>query len=259
MRGKPLSYAVDMGKDIAADALTYTARDWLQYGSVSEPSTREKMIMLAIEDIIKIGPADFNAYRTCDRLDIKHPMVNYYFTNRDGLLAEATWWAYREWTKNVRSSFHDASPDPEKRLRAFVSDETQWAERMGGMYLLLQYPLASAASHDIVRDEYGDRMQAIFDLHLAFLATCIIDLRRGTVSSLDFDEQTVPTASLLLHPAEVIAAGHVAWMTHGLASWSTGHHTATRQIASRGVKGLTADIAKKTYIDLIIKVAAGLK
>lgn len=246
-----------MATSVEPDALDYKAKDWLKYGSVSEPSTREKMIMLAIEDIIRVGPADFNAFRVCDRIDIKHPMVNYYFGNRDGLLAEATWWAYREWSQNVRNSMRNAPADPEKRLRAFITEETKWAERMGGMYLLLQYPLASAGSHVLVSEKYGKAMQDIFDFHLALLATTIIDLRAGKVSSLDYDENTIPAASLLLHPAEVVASGHVAWMTHGLASWSTGQHTATRQMSSRGIKGLTVEMARSAYVDQIIAVARG--
>jgi AcrR family transcriptional regulator len=246
-----------MASPVAPDALAYTAKDWLKYGPVEAPSTREKMIMLAIEDIITVGPADFNAFRVCDRIDIKHPMVNYYFGNRDGLLAEATWWAYQEWSKNVRRSMREAPADPEKRLRAFIEEECAWAERMGGMYLLLQYPLASAGSHVIVSENYGEKMQDIFDYHLALLTTTIVDLRSGKLSSLDFDEDSVPTAALLLHPAEVIASGHVAWMTHGLASWSTGQHTATRKMPTRGIKGLTVGIARSAFVDQIVKVARG--
>jgi hypothetical protein len=151
----------------------------------------------------------------------------------------------------------EAPADPEKRLRAFIEEECVWAERMGGMYLLLQYPLSSAGSHVIVSENYGEKMQDIFDYHLALLATTVVDLRSEKLSSLDFDEDSIPAAALLLHPAEVIASGHVAWMTHGLASWSTGQHTATRKMPTRGIKGLTVGIARSSYVDQIIKVARG--
>jgi AcrR family transcriptional regulator len=246
-----------MNANNSADALNYTAKKWLEFGAVSEPSTREKMIMLAIEEIQSVGPADFSAMRVCDRLGIKHPMVNYHFGNRDGLLAEATWWAYQEWTVSVRNSIQNAPANAEKRLRSFVSEEVAWAEKMGGMYLLLQYPLSSAGAQEIVAHEYKDRMDAIFEYHLALIAVIIGDLRSGKVSSVDFDIDTQPTASLLLNPTHVIAAGHIAWMTHGLASWSTGHHLSTQSWASRGMKDLTVGLAKKQYMDLIVKVAKG--
>ena len=62
---------------------------------------------------------------------------------------------------------------------------------------------------------------------------------------------------VLLHPSAVMASGHVAWMTHGLASWSTGQHTATRQMSTRGIKGLTVELARSAYVDQIITVARG--
>lgn len=248
-----------MASKALRNALGYTAHDWLQYGPVENPSTREKMIMLAIEEIIEVGPADFNAMRVCDRLEIKHPMVNYYFGNRDGLLAEATWWAYQEWTKNVRRSIQEAPANAEKRLRAFVTEEVKWAERMSGMYMLLQHPLASYDAQMLVKEKYQAQMEAIFDYHLALLATIILDLRSGKVSSVDYDENTVPRAQLMLHPNAILTAGHLAWMTHGLASWSTGHHVGTKSLESRGTKGMSVSIAKKAYVDLIVNVAKGSK
>lgn len=246
-----------MAKAVVADALKYTAKDWLKLGDIAEPSTREKMIMLAIQDIQLVGPADFNAMRVCDRLDIKHPMVNYHFGNRDGLLAEATWWAYKEWTKSVRASFYNAPANPEKRLRAFIEGEVKWAERMGGMYLLLQYPLSSAGAQIIVSEKYQAQMELIFEYHLALVTVCVADLRNGKVSSIDFDENSKPPVSKFLNPTAVLTAGHIAWMTHGLASWSTGHHISTEGFKSRTTPDLSVALAKKTYIDLIIKVAKG--
>lgn len=240
-----------------ADALTFTAKDWLSRGEVADPSTREKMIMLAIEEIQSVGPADFNAMRVCDRLGIKHPMVNYHFGNRDGLIAEATWWAYQDWTRAVRDSIQKAPAHPEKRLRAWVEAEIKWAQHMGGMYILTQYPLSSAGAQEIVATEYKERMQQIFEYHLALLTVIIDDLRTGKVSSVDFDEETMPRAHLLTKTQAVITAGHLAWMTHGIASWSSGHHLGTEGIASRGVKDLSVAIAKKSYIDQIVRVARG--
>lgn len=240
------------------DALSYGVKDWLKYGSVSEPSTREKMIMLAIEEIITSGPADFNANRVCERLGVKTPMVNYHFKNRDGLLAEAVWWAYHNWSLSLREAMQSAPKNAEKRLRAFVNHEIDWAERLGGMAILMHYPLASAESHVLVESLYGEKMQGIFDFHLALLAITIHDLRTGEVSSLDFDETTSPKAKLMLLPHLVLTAGHIAWMTHGIASWSTDSHVATRSYAVKAVKGMSVSIAKKTYIDLIVKVAKGL-
>ncbi len=231
--------------------------NWSEFGLTASSSTKDKMIVLAIKEIQAVGPADFNAMHVCDALGIKHPMVNHYFGNRDGLLAEATWWAYQDWSRNVRRVIRTAPANAEKRLRAFVAGEIEWAKRMGGMYLLIQYPLASRGAQAKVAEQYQADMEKIFEFHLALLAVIITDLRNGTVSPVDFDADSAPKAKLLLNPSAVITAGHIAWMTHGVASWSSGHHVSTQNFAQRGVKNLTVDIAVKKYADLIVQTAVG--
>jgi AcrR family transcriptional regulator len=244
-----------MPKRNLLDAREYTAADWLKLGQVENPSTREKMIMLAIEDIRDVGPADFSPMRVCDRLGLKHPLVNYHFGNRDGLIAEATWWAYQQWSINVVSSIQNAPANPEKRLRAFVVEEAKWAEKFEGMYLLLMHPLASYDSQMLVKERYQKEMEALFDYHLALVAVCVADLRSGKVSSVGFDKDNLPRSMTLTNPGAVLAAGHIAWMTHGFASWSAGHHVSTMSMDTRALKNLSVGIAKKTYIDLVVKVA----
>lgn len=246
-----------MPQNSFADAQKYTSADWLKLGPVAQPSTREKLIMIAIEDIRDVGPADFSPMRVCDRLGLKHPLVNYHFGNRDGLLAEATWWAYQLWSVNVVSSIRNAPANAEKRLRAFVTEEAKWARKFSGMYLLLQHPLASFDSQKLVKENYQKEMADIFDHHLALVAVCVSDLRSGKVSSVDFDSENLPRALAFSNPGALLTAGHVAWMTHGFASWSAGHHVSTNSMDSRAVAGLTVALAKKTYVDLIIKVARG--
>ena len=241
-----------------SDATKYVSTDWLKLGPVADPSTREKMIMLAIEDIRDVGPADFSPMRVSDRLGLKHPLINYHFYNRDGLLAEATWWAYQLWSRNVVNSIQNAPANPEKRLRAFVTEEAQWAQEFSGMYLLLQHPLASFNSQKLVKARYQKEMADIFDYHLALLAVIVSDLRSGTVSSVEFDKDHLPRALAISNPGALLTAGHVAWMTHGYASWSAGHHVSTNSMEARSVAGLTVALARKTYIDLIIKVAKGI-
>jgi AcrR family transcriptional regulator len=242
-----------------ADAREYGAKDWLKLGPVADPSTREKIIMIAIEDIRDVGPADFSPMRVCERLGLKHPLVNYHFDNRDGLLAAATWWAYRQWSANVVKSIQKAPADAEKRLRAFVREEARWARDFSGMYLLLQHPLASFNSQKLVRAKYQKEMADIFDYHLALLAVVISDLRSAKVSSVEFDKDHLPRALAISNPAAVLTAGHIAWMTHGFASWSAGHHVSTHSMEARAVEGLSVALARKTYVDLIVNVAKGNK
>ncbi len=233
----------------------YTAKDWLAYGDQPNPSTREKMILLAIEEIIELGPADFNTNRVCDRLDIKHPMVNHYFGNRDGLIAEATWWVYQHWAAGVDAIMHSAMKNPRKRLEKFIRSEIAFSKRMGGMLLLLHYPISSKGSQEIVDRTYGDQMQRYFQYHLALLAVTVRDIRSGKVTPLDFDLTNFPTTELLATPSIVFAASQISWMTHGVAMWSSGHHLGSDKMDNPAISKLTTAIALDEYIKLILKVA----
>ena len=237
------------------DAKDYTERDWLQYGDIPNPTTREKMIMLAIEQIIRVGPADFTAVQVCDRLGIKHPMINHYFGNRDTFMAEVNWWAYREWVKHVDRTFRAAPRDPRKRLRAFVEGEVEWAKRMGGMHILIHYPMVSQSTMTILSEQHQVEMQKLFEYHLALITVCVRDIHKGTVSDFDFDADSVPKRKLVTPPRYVLAATQISWATHGLASWNSGKHVATQHIEDRSLTSLTTQYAVNQMIKRILSFA----
>lgn len=241
---------------VTGDALSYTASDWLKYGDISEPTTREKMIMLGIEQIIRVGPADFASTQVCDRLDIKHPMVNHYFGSRAQFLAEVQWWAYREWGKYVDRTFRTAPANPRKRLKAFIEAELEWAKRMGGMNILIQYPMVSAETLELLTEQHNAEMTKMFEYHLALITVCVRDIRKGTLTPLDFDAETIPKDNLLKNASYFLAATQVSWATHGLAMWSSGKHIATQQLdQQKSAKNLSTDIAVKQMIKRIMQIA----
>ena len=240
---------------VVGDARAYTADDWLKYGDVPNPSTKEKMIMLAIEQIIRVGPADFSAVHVCDRLDIKHPMINHYFGNRHVFMAEVNWWAFREWSKGVDRIFRTAPKNPKKRLRAFIEGEVEFAKRMGGMHLLINYPMVSATTMQILSDEHQAEMQKLFEYHLALITVCVRDIRKRTVSEFDFDADTIPKVKLLTPPKDFLTATQISWATHGLASWSSGRHVATQGLEDLSLTSLTTDYAVKQMVQTIVEMA----
>ena len=222
--------------------------------------TRQKMILLAIDEIINRGPADFNANVVCDKLEIKHPMVNYHFGNRDGLLAEATVYVHDAWTQNLFEKVISAPQSPKKRLRAYVESEVEWAKRMGGMSVLIHYPISSRGSQEIVAEKYADHMKRNFEFNLATLTHLIIDIRNGKSTPIDFDLSNYPRVELVLrHPKAFLAATQIAWATHGLASWSSGDHIATRGLEEpTKLPSFTTKFAVDEYIKTIIKIAEGI-
>lgn len=247
-----------MGKKpavVIGDALNYTAKDWLKYGDIAEPNTRQKMIILAIEQIVRVGPADFTAVQVCDRLNIKHPMINHYFGSRDVFMAEVQWWAYREWVKQVDRTFREAPKNPKKRLRAFIDGEIAWAQRMGGMHILIHYPMVSASTLAYLSEHHQQEMQKYFEYHLALITVTVRDIHKQTLHPLDFDADTIPKVDLLKVPKYFLAATQISWATHGLASWNSGKHIATQNIEDSKLTALTTKIAVEKMIQTIMGIA----
>jgi AcrR family transcriptional regulator len=233
----------------------FTEEKWIGLGGPANPTVREKLIMLAIEEMIEIGPADFNAASPCDRVGVKHPTVNYHFGNRDGLLAEAAMWVHDWWIRYLSANMQAAPKNAKKRLRAFIDSEIAWAKKMGGMTLLMHYPLSSHGSQEIVAEKFSERMQRNFEYNLALLTTIVLDIRNNTVTPLDFTVENYPKKELLRHPSALVAATSISWATHGIASWSSGDHIATRNLENPKLTSLTTKYAIEQYIKQILKMA----
>jgi AcrR family transcriptional regulator len=246
--------------ETAARTATFSPEHWLKYGNNPNPTVREQMTLLAIEEIINSGPVDFNAGDICARLGIKNPMVNYYFGGRDGLIAEATMAAHDNWADFMLTTITAAPGNPEKRLRTWINNEIIWAERMSGMGVLINYPMTSVAAHKIVVEQFRERMQVNFEFGLAILTTLVIDVRSGKVSPIDFTVDNFPKAKLLLNVSAFAAATSIAWSTHGLAGWSSGRHVASQQIENQPssvITKITLNRMIENHIRMIIKVAKG--
>ena len=233
----------------------FTPEKWLNLGGSADPTVREKLIMLSIEEIINVGPADFNSAIPCERLGVKHPTINYHFGNRDGLIAEATMWAHDWWIRYTRENVLAAPKNAKKRLRAFIDSEISWSKKLGGMTLLMHYPMSSSGSQKIVAEKFTERMQKNFEYNLAILATLVLDIRKGRNSSLDFTVDNYPKLELLKHPSAVIAATSISWATHGIASWSSGDHIATKNLENPTLSKLTTNFAIEQYIKQIMRIA----
>ena len=126
-------------------------------------STRDLIILASIDQMIETGPVDFNSGTVCDLLNLKHPMINYYFDSRDGLIVEATIWAYRGWSNKVMTAARNAPKNAEKRLRAYLEECLKWAKNMGPVTVLSQYPVLSKTVKTLIDDGYSVELQKDFD------------------------------------------------------------------------------------------------
>lgn len=223
-------------------------------------STRDLIILASIEQMIITGPVDFNSGTVCDLLNLKHPMVNYYFGSRDGLIAEAAIWTYRGWSSKAIGATRNAPRDPEKRLGAYLVAGFEWAGNMQAMTLLSQYPVLSQGVRSIIDEGYSIELQKDFEFHIVFLATLIIDLRKGKISELDFDQTNYPKAKYMLsHPRELLDAASVAWAGHGVNLWNSGSHIPTRNLRQDFTAKVSERLAVDVHLDNIVAIARGQK
>lgn len=220
--------------------------------------TRERLILLAIDEIRKSGPSDFNARLVCERLQVEQSMIAYHFGNRDGLITEATIWAFRDWSRNGIDVVRKTKGDGERRLRAYLNAEIDWAKRMGPIALLVQYPMLSEPVRVQLEQKYGDEMRRNLEYHLAVITDLVVDIRTGSTNPLDYDEDSYPsTEKALTKPAEFLAATSIAWAAHGLQMWVSGSHLSTKSFWTLDVPQIAVSFTIKNHIDEIVATAKG--
>ena len=223
-------------------------------------STRDLIILTSIDQMIETGPVDFNSGTVCDQLNLKHPMINYYFGSRDGLIAEASIWAYRGWSHKVMTATRNAPKNAEKRLRVYLEASLDWADNMRAVTVLSQYPVLSQTIKSLIDDGYSVELQKDFEYHLCFLATLIMDMRTGKNSDLDFDKTNYPKSKYMLtQPGELLDAASIAWASHGVMMWRSGSHIPTNNLRKEFTAKLSEDIAMAVHVDNIIAIAKGKK
>jgi AcrR family transcriptional regulator len=220
--------------------------------------TRERMILLSIDEMLTHGPSDFNARIVCERLGVKQSMVPYHFGSRDGLIVESTIWAYRDWSHYATDILRKTSGKGEKRLRVYINAELDWASRMGPITLLVQYPMLSEPVRSRLQEKYGDEMRRKFEFHLAALADIVVDIRTGSTTPFNYDDTNYPPIeNAIMHATEFLTATSISWASHGLAMWASGNHMSTQSFWKLDVGKISAKFAIKNHIDEIVATAKG--
>ena len=241
--------------NLPVDARDYSASDWLVFGETPEPNTREKLLALTIEEIVKNGPGGFNVKTVCDRIDAKYALVNYYFKNKELLIAEASALTYRKSVNHYKQVILKAPKDPEKRLRAFLKAEMEWFSRMGSWGLLVSYPIHSEETRNLIEENYGQELKTYFEFYLSMVGTMILDLRKGSISKFDFDVTNYPRAALLAHPKVVKDGISMIWAVHGLNVWIAGQQMGSNRVSS---PKFSHKILIEHHVEQIVKLAKGI-
>lgn len=220
--------------------------------------TRERMILLAIEQIVDRGPVDFNSGLVCDQLGIKHPMIKHYFGSKENLLSEALFWAFKDWHRVLSEPWAKPSSNPEQVLIKKIRAEIEWGRSMKSMAILSHYPMVSENARRIISISHSSEMQSLFEFHLAALTELIVAIRNKKTFEIDFNETNYPRIeSVIRHPQAFLAATSISWATHGLVVWSSGDHLSTRGFVNETAAGVSSKIAIENHLANMIKIARG--
>ena len=227
---------------------------WASFGFTSEPSMREKIIAVTIDDVGRVGPMTFNAKFTCQALEIAPSLVNHHFGGRDELLAEATLICYRNYVRLMWEAVCAAKSDPKVRLRTWIETQIEWTSRMAGWGPILNYPTSSMTITRIIDEKYRKEMTDWSELHIARLIVLVGDVKRDRVSEANLEFGKLPRARLLRDMKVAMLAGSVGWSTLGVSIWKAGRHLPTGLVKELGI--IEKQILK-AHVDRIMDTVTG--
>lgn len=205
-------------------------RFWLDHGDDPDPPNRDRLIYLAMREVAIVGPASFNTAGICDALQISYPMVNYYFGNRDGLIAEAGHTTYTRYVQKLWDAVEDAPRTPVDRMRAWFDAHLRLNVEIRGWGAVLNYPRFSSSIEEILDERFGDDHRRHFELNMARLTRLVLDLWSGTVEEFPFGLDDFPREELLGDAEAVKVVATLSWATLGVAVWRSGRHTPSKGI-----------------------------
>ena len=204
---------------------------WLEYGDDPQPPMRLKILYVTFGEVASAGPSSFNVASVCDRLGITYPMVNHYFGSRDGLLAEGAYMVYQRYVDNLWDAAMSATRKPEARLKAWMMAQITETLTMGGWGPILNYPLAARAVTAEIDAKFQKPLNRVFELNLARLAILVRDVRRDTVTDVDYTVEKYPRTQLLSDPYLLSVMPTVSWSIFGMSVWVAGEHAPARNIS----------------------------
>ncbi len=223
---------------------------WLGFGDDPEPPTRMRLIYLTMREVALVGPASFNTSGVCDALGISYPMVNYYFGNRDGLIAEAAHVTYVRYVDKLWAAVEAAPRTPVDRLRAYLRAHLRLDIEIRGWGAVLNYPIFSSTIAEILDDRFGEDHRRHFELNMARLARLVLDVWAEEVTDFPYDVDRFPREELLANTAARNTTATLSWGTLGVAVWRSGRHTPSRGIHELEQRG---EALVDVYIENLIR------
>jgi len=210
---------------------------WMEYSDHPNPSNRDRLIFLAMREVAVVGPASFNTAGICDALGISYPMVNYYFGNRDGLIAEAGHRTYIRYVQKLWEAVEEAPRTPVDRLRGWFEAHVRLNVEIGGWGAVLNYPRFSSSIEEILDERFGAEHRRHFSLNMARLTRMVLDLWSGTVEDFPYGLDDYPREELLAQSAAVSVVATLSWAALGVSVWRSGRHTPSKGLTELDERG----------------------
>jgi hypothetical protein len=138
---------------------------WARFTDATEPTVRNKLLYLTIDEVGRFGPADLNGVRICERLAVSASLINHYFGGRDGLIAEATAMAYRSYVMSLRDAAAECG-EPIAALRAWVTQQVEWAAANPGLSEILNYSSAHGQVSRLIHRDYQREITQYFEFNM---------------------------------------------------------------------------------------------
>ena len=235
---------------------------WQELG-LSEAATRERILHLTMREVALVGPASFNTRTVCAQLGVTHPIIQYHFGSRDGLIAEAGHLVFVRYLEKQAAAVEAAPRTPVDRLRAMLAAGLRLSVEIRGWGAVLNYfPFYSSELAGIVAERFEERHTAAYERSLAMLAQLVLDVLDDRVSDDPLGDTSTPgaaeRAARLADPATLDTLTMLSFTMHGLGVWRAGHVPASRTLgAEADVESELADrIAEMTIESAIGRVAS---
>lgn len=242
--------------DSSANAPVLDEKYWLRFGEDPDPDLRHKLIYTCIGEMSRRGILDVSARSLSELLGVSHPAINYHFGSFDGLIAEAYAHAYQDFTDTIIRSAGEPAKSPRDRLRTVIRRTTvERSRRIGPMLALTHIPHPSDQIEKILEERFPSIREDAIEFCLCVNGVLVRDLRKGTMTPIDFVPGKSPVAKLMLTaPKELIDGVSLQLSMNGLAMWATGGWDGSPRLEALPTR-FSEKIALDAHIETIIDSA----
>ena len=237
---------------------------WRDFGAGPEVSSRDRILLLTMLEVARVGPAAFNTRTICADLGLSHPVIQYHFGSRDGLIAEAAHLVYVRYVDQVWAAVGLAHRTPVDRLRAALTASVRSSREIRGWGAVLNFfPFYSESLAGLVAERCQQRHEQQYLRNMTLLVQLVLDVWADRITDLLLvDEPSAEGAavmSVLTDPAARATITRLAFGLHGLSVWRAGHVLPAEagDEAARATEDLADDLVASTVEQLIRDVMTG--